>query len=79
MWVPYCDRFISFCHRRVESKRGTIRRVKRYWEIIADNLSKAGWSWGCSSAIDSSGPNANVCTNRRWLRMAALKERLRKA
>jgi hypothetical protein len=21
-------------------------RVK-YWEIIADNLSKAGWSWGC--------------------------------
>jgi len=27
-------------------------RVK-YWEIIADNLSKAGWSWGCVSAIDS--------------------------
>src|SRR5437773_2802974 len=22
--------------------------------IIADNLSKAGWSWGCVSAIDSS-------------------------
>jgi hypothetical protein len=29
--------------------------VKRYWEIIADNLSKAGWSWGCVSAIDSGG------------------------
>jgi hypothetical protein len=28
--------------------------VKRYWEIIADNLSKAGWSRGCVSAIDSS-------------------------
>jgi len=27
--------------------------VKRYWEIIADNLGKAGWSWGCVSAIDS--------------------------
>jgi hypothetical protein len=27
----------------------------RYWEIIADNLSKAGWSWGCVSAIDSNG------------------------
>jgi hypothetical protein len=27
----------------------------RYWEIIADNLSKAGWSWGCVSAIDSKG------------------------
>jgi len=25
------------------------------WEIIADNLSKAGWSWGCVSAIDSRG------------------------
>jgi len=23
-----------------------------YWEIIADNLSKAGWSWGCVSALD---------------------------
>ncbi len=29
-------------------------RVK-YWEIIADNLSKAGWSWGCVSALDSNG------------------------
>jgi hypothetical protein len=23
----------------------------KYWEIIADNLSKAGWSWGCVSAV----------------------------
>ena len=29
-------------------------RVKS-WEIIADNLSKAGWSWGCVSAIDFNG------------------------
>jgi hypothetical protein len=27
----------------------------KYWEIIADKLSNAGWSWGCISAIDSSG------------------------
>ena len=27
----------------------------KYWEIIADNLSKAGFSWGCSSQIDSTG------------------------
>jgi len=27
----------------------------KYWEIIADNLSKAGWSWGCLSAIDRDG------------------------
>ena len=26
-----------------------------YWEIIADNLSKAGWSWGCVSALNSNG------------------------
>jgi hypothetical protein len=24
-------------------------------EIIADDLSKAGWSWGCIAAIDSNG------------------------
>jgi hypothetical protein len=30
------------------------RRVK-FWELIADKLSKAGWSWGCVSAIDSNG------------------------
>jgi hypothetical protein len=27
----------------------------KYWEIIADNLSKAGWSWGCISVVDSNG------------------------
>jgi hypothetical protein len=27
----------------------------RYWETIADNLSKAGWSLGWVSAIDSEG------------------------
>jgi hypothetical protein len=27
----------------------------RDWEIIADNLSKAGWSLGWVSAIDSQG------------------------
>jgi hypothetical protein len=27
----------------------------KYWEIIADNLSKADWSWGCVSAADEAG------------------------
>jgi hypothetical protein len=27
----------------------------KYWEIIADNLTKAGWSWGCVSALDCEG------------------------
>ena len=26
-----------------------------YWEIIADNLSKTGWSWGCVATIDRDG------------------------
>jgi hypothetical protein len=25
----------------------------KYWEIIVDNLSKAGWSWGCAVTVDS--------------------------
>jgi hypothetical protein len=24
----------------------------KHWEVIADNLSKAGWSWGWVSALD---------------------------
>jgi hypothetical protein len=27
----------------------------KYWEMIADNLSKAGWSYGCLSAVDREG------------------------
>ena len=27
----------------------------KYWEIIADNLSKAGWSYGYVSALDLEG------------------------
>jgi hypothetical protein len=27
----------------------------KYWEIIADQLKKAGWSRGCVSAVDAQG------------------------
>ena len=27
----------------------------KYCEIIADNLKKAGWSWGCIVSMDSEG------------------------
>jgi hypothetical protein len=50
----HCARFVSFYRCCAERKSGRIHRVK-YWEIIADNLSKAGWSWGCVLAIDSNG------------------------
>jgi len=38
------------------------RRVKYYREIIADDLSKAGWSLDCVSAIDSKGERSGLWT-----------------
>jgi hypothetical protein len=36
------------------------QRVRmKYWEIIADNLSKAGWSRGWVSVLDSSEANSD--------------------
>jgi hypothetical protein len=32
-----------------------IERGAKYWEIIADNLKKRGWSLGYVSAVDSKG------------------------
>jgi hypothetical protein len=32
---------------------GIIHGVKRYWEIIANNLKKRGWSLGYVSAVDA--------------------------
>ena len=34
--------------------------MKPTLEIIADNLRKAGWSWGCVSAIDSNGRTIRI-------------------
>jgi hypothetical protein len=32
----------------------------KYCKVIADNLSKAGWSWGIVSAIDSRGRTIRI-------------------
>jgi hypothetical protein len=32
----------------------------KYWEIIADNLKTAGWSWGCILAVDSEGRTIRI-------------------
>jgi hypothetical protein len=37
----------------VESKKGRIRGMKRYWEVIADNLSKADAGTAGKSAAAS--------------------------
>jgi hypothetical protein len=31
------------------------RNRMKNWELIADNLSKAGWSWGCVPGLDCEG------------------------
>jgi hypothetical protein len=46
--------YIILSLRCSEQKRQESYRVK-YWEIIADNLSRAGWSWGCVLTVDSGG------------------------
>jgi hypothetical protein len=30
-----------------EAVKRVIFLAMKYWEIIADNITKAGWSWGC--------------------------------
>jgi hypothetical protein len=36
----------------------------KYWQIIADNLSKAGWSLGYVSTIDSNGRTISIADAR---------------
>ena len=37
------------------AQNGRIGLCMKYWEIVANNLKKAGWSLGWVSAIDSQG------------------------
>jgi hypothetical protein len=32
-----------------------MRRVRRYWETVTENLRKAGWKCGCISSTDHEG------------------------
>jgi hypothetical protein len=38
----------------------------KYWEIIADNLKKAGWSYGYVSALDRNGRTIWIADAHRW-------------
>jgi hypothetical protein len=45
----------------VKSKRDSIPPPGvKYWEIITDNLKKAGWSYGYVSAIDLQGRTIRI-------------------
>jgi hypothetical protein len=49
---------LTYDSTRGQVKNAESHRVK-YWEIIADNLKKEGWSLGYVSAIDS--VNGGLC------------------
>jgi len=54
-WLPEGHRSVHIIlSLRCGERKGRIRRVK-HWEIIADNLSKAGWGCGCVSSTDHEG------------------------
>ena len=57
----------------------TGRDPMKYWEIIADNLSKAGWSWGWVSTINSDGQTIFVVDAHRRRRKALHRPRRGKA
>ena len=48
------DGFYHFFVAVWRTKEAESAAVK-YWEIIADNLSKAGWNWGCVATVDRDG------------------------
>jgi len=44
-------------------QKGRILPVK--WELVANNLSQAGWSCGCVTAVDSKGRTISVADTHR--------------
>jgi hypothetical protein len=46
---------LGFPNDLSRATRTTREEYYFFWEIIADNLKKAGWSWGYVSAMDSQG------------------------
>jgi hypothetical protein len=49
----------------------------KYWEIIAGNLSKAGWSCGCVAAIDSSERTTGLQTHTATTESVSLRVRMK--
>ena len=51
--------------------------LMKYWEIIADNLKKAGWSLGWVSAIDLEGQTIWIADAHRGNGNVSLRERMK--
>jgi len=55
-------RLPKLSHGSGRRKQPLITALQVRWtlEIIAANLSKAGWTWGCVSAVDSAGRTIRI-------------------
>jgi hypothetical protein len=67
----HCDGIYHFVITVWRAKEAESDRV-RYWEIIADNLSKRGCTWGCASTVDARGrtifvADAHCCEGKRFI------------
>ncbi len=47
------------------------------WEIIADNLSKAGWSWAASQRLIPTGEQSGLLTHIAAMESVSLRERMK--
>jgi hypothetical protein len=59
--IEDCDVMRSKNHCCAGRESGKIQRVK-YWEIISDNLSKAGWSYPTSQRWIAKGEQYGLLT-----------------
>jgi hypothetical protein len=71
------SRAITLGHCRVENERETVPPRVKYWEIIADNLSKDGWSWGCVSALILADEQSGLLTHIAATESVSLCERMK--
>ena len=60
--ASHCDVEYHFVIAAWRAKKGRIRRVK-YWEIIARNIKKRGWSLGYVSALIPTGERSGLQTH----------------
>jgi hypothetical protein len=51
--------------------------MKRSWEIIADNLSKAGWSWGALQRLIPTGEQSGSQTRTATMESVLLRVRMK--
>jgi hypothetical protein len=60
-WLPFSNSNPQFKPTDIIMSAIARNRMNN-WEIVADNLSKSGWSWGCVSAVDSEGERSGLQT-----------------